>query len=306
MLATVTRLKCSLDAVIPTAFAGGKGMLNWIPTQAFSNVRFYAIESNEDLEEQFHWIFGPFVVEDYAAELESMLHDVVFGDKSSYVCSTVRIEVLRMRGAMLQIQQIFIRPCLQRHGVLGRLLLYLARHVTTEQLSVQHCLPESSAAINKYYGGDDARIFTRDAGGGNGLITFTMNDPKAFQEQFASLEDREYPWYADLNGRGMSDVEWEWAQFARFVHEEGLDDSLVDCQFKTGYGDVSRGDFLGQCDDFKRELMDTCDECEQYLEWDNDDADERFHERYNSAIAFMERLYKAKLIPAPALFPLND
>jgi hypothetical protein len=311
--------KSHLNAVIPTEFSGGNGKLNWIPMRTERGLRSYPIESNEDLEEQFHWMFGPYVLDDYVGELEFMLHDVVSNDagKCSFVCSTVRIEVSRIQGLILQIQQIFIRPCLQRHGVLGKILSYLAEHVTDQQISVEHCLPESSAAMIKYYGGGDSSLFTQDVGQGNGLITFTMINPKAFQEMFAKLEKRAYPLYEALNGRALSTLEWTWGQFARFVQEEELDDSLVSHQFEVGYGDEDMHYFRNLCMSMYEELMSLkeiyleklpmgyLNRTAQEIEADEDEQNGYFAWRYklcHNAMVFVEHLRKADVLPHAEFF----
>jgi hypothetical protein len=293
--------KSNLNAVIPNKFAGGGGRLAWMPVRVSPNRPVvYYIESNEDLEEQFHWIFGPYVLDDYVEELESMLHDVVHGDKSSYVCSTVRMEVLRT-SAMLQIQQIFIRPCLQRHGVLGKILLYLARRVTDATISVAGCLPESSAAIKNRYGGDDPAVFEQTVDGASGLITFTMVNPHAFVERFAPLDDIAYPSYHDLNGCEISDMDCKWAQFARFVHYEEVGDGLVFLQFKEGYYDDADDCYMS-IDNFRSDCFSCIDDLKQAYDKKYTPDDQEKWDEYDWAIWFVEELVGADEIPKSVLF----
>jgi hypothetical protein len=307
---SLDRLVCDdksfLGAVIPRPFSGGKGQLAWIPVRRVGLV--CPIESNEDLEEQFHWMFGPYILDDYVGELESMLFNVVHGSERSYICSTVRIEVFRVRGVMLQIQQIFIRPCLQGHRVLGKILLFLAKNAINEEISIAHCLPASATAIRKYYDGDNSHIFTQEVRKKDNAVTFTLKDRVEFEKRFSSLDSRPYPLNKDLNRDDMTSMDLEWARFARFVHEEKKDVQLIDYQFKNGYRDLKEHDFFSECEDLEISLtFDNYLHEEMILDPEEQDSETKIYyvrqrDLYQGVISFLQHLSSSMHVPRPALF----
>jgi hypothetical protein len=125
------------------------------------------VYNNYDIEEHFHWYYGPYITNDYHIQLESMLNDIIvyskgnnYGDKW-FMCSTVRMKISCYKN-ILQLNIIIIRSRLQRSKLFGKILLYIANNLEDDiTFIIKECYEYCSSSIDKYYFGCDILIFER-------------------------------------------------------------------------------------------------------------------------------------------------
>lgn len=250
-------------------------VLSFHPLQAFIPERPYnghrilwdddensEMNCHRDIEERFHWSYGPFLRPDYPLQIESMLNQITVnankGDGRSgwIMCSTVRMKIICMplgEISELWIEAIFIRPCLQRNRILGKILRYFAEHLNSSvKFSIRNCFPESQTAMDTHYGGKNNKIFLRienfERGSGKLLsVTYTLMGNTAqetsiskssFLELTSSLSDVYYPNHNDLNGKLWQEIpqnEQSWAEIAVIDSEHNIHSELISMCFRFGF-----------------------------------------------------------------------
>lgn len=266
----------------------GRG-LEWLDFYGIDGMRAVEIKSNTDLEEQFHWMFGPHVIDGYVEELEDMLSSIVHGSGESFICSTVRIECTKLAGRLFSIHQIFIRPCLQKNKVLGKILLFLAQRLAGYVISIENCMPDTVNALNKYYGGADASIFETDVAHTSGYMTYRIKDIGKFIEKIKYVADIPYPSYETLNSkRHLSRRDIEWAKYARVQHKYMIQPNILEYQFRKGYKDVSLEEFRAVCKEVYEQANDLITQKEICVIYDRDPdiTPEEMNEAYSVVSEF--------------------
>ena len=127
-----------------------------------------AVFGNEEIEERFHRLYGPLLTDDYAIDMQDMLQKIIDTHHNGknmherwFMCSSVRLRISAsnpfMSGGTLlpggiNLEIIFIRPRLQGKGILGNILLYLARRVKGESyIRIDECYEDTQKAMDLRY-----------------------------------------------------------------------------------------------------------------------------------------------------------
>lgn len=239
------------------------------------------VMANTDIEEQFHEKFGPYVLDGYGDEMELMLADSIAlkEGKESFICSMLMLDFYSTDNLIFIINGIFIRPCLQRHKILGRIILFFARNLPWGcSLVIGNCQSALSKAIDKHYGGTDSNIFRRAIW--DGLVTYELKNRDALIQRLTFLDGIPYPRIAELNGKAhLSELDVRWANFAKLQKDYRFHNGIemLDRQFTFGYDDLNFDDFVGLCLDLQEEIKEKL----YYIKRDNrrdnyfeDDQDE--------------------------------
>ena len=297
----------TLLAVIPHNDRGGEA-LTWIDGRDPNNRDPAVVVTNAEIEEKFHQIFGPYVLDGYEYELRDMLTDSIRCKRGThhYTCSTVKLDYHRMNNVLFTIHQIFIRPCLQRHKVFGKIILFFARNLPREcTFTIDNCQSASSAAIDKHYGGNECSIFERTTREHDGLVTYEVKNRDALIKKLEFLDRIPFPSIAELNGKAcLSDLDVRWANLAKLHHDYDFyyGDELFRKQFIYGYNSI---DFLYEfwniCSDLKQEIRKILHHTRHD---DPDDDDEQM--RLKDAIHTIDLLLHEDDFPIPTPFHVSQ
>ena len=292
MLRKINELDQSLGtllAVIPHNDRGGEA-LTWIDGHDPNNRHPAFVVTNTDIEEEFHMIFGPYVLDGYEAEMEEMLADSIALKKGrrSFICSTLKLDFYSTDNISFIINRIFIRPCLQRHKILGRIILFFARNLPWGCcLVIGNCQSVLSKAIDNHYGGTDSSIFRRRIWSDDGPVTYELRNRGALIQRLAFLDGMPYPRIAELNGKShLSELDVRWANLAKLQQDYWFHNGIemIARQFTFGYNDLNFNDFVNLCCDLQEEIEETL----YYIRRDNrrdnydeDNYDEDNYDEYN-------------------------
>jgi hypothetical protein len=244
---------------------------------------------NEDMEAKFHEMFGPYITDDYHRDIEDMLSRILheYGTKQEwsatwFTCSTVRLYVSarypdesvakkqrvgdgksdteksgQKNGAII-FEIIFIRPRIQRMGILGKIMYYMANHLPEAcDFIINHPARILFNPIEQMYHGGDNMIFEKIVDEDN--VKYTMTDKSKFVKEVGPyIESTNYPETTSLN-ENISDVDHSrkvWAVIAVIVQKYDIDvgQILIKMHFKTNYYSALR------------ELRLQCDTCINFVE----------------------------------------
>jgi len=243
-----------LNAVLPLSPNKFKA-LNWTDTDGDS------VGCNADLEERFHAVYGPYIREDYVKQINEILQEAVDRVENNQnwsgwrMCSTVRLK-LRTGNYQLQpfhlkmitIECIFVRPCLQKTRILGKCLQFLALNTSENvRICVSECYAAASGAMDKYYGGNDAEVFSKSGGHARGVdipyTTYLSVGENSFKESKQKLVDYvhsadvEYPNCEILNGIRMDEItelDLNWSTLALMNVKYDLGLRIINFHFVIG------------------------------------------------------------------------
>ena len=300
-----------LNAPIPYPYTG-RGIA-WIDPMNPYHRDPRIMHNNTDIEEQFHWVYGPYVLDNYEEQINNMIRDISTSDGGHFMCSTVKIDTTRILNTLI-VNIIFIRPCLQKKHLFGKIISGLAEHLPQQiTLEISNCLPESQNAINKYYGGTDTTVFqttTRSGEGGDtNDVTYKLINSVRLQEIYANLHVPPLPHAIELNGRDLSPIEIEWSELAENNTKLGLVSKFVEYQFKTGYADISLTAYNLEIDSILNELEDRMqDNAVVFDPRDEDTTPEEVEEAnlqnmyIDNIIANIHNLHDDKNLPTAMLF----
>jgi len=256
-----------LNALIPYTYTT-QGNLYWIDPHNSSDIHSAPrMRNNNDIEQQFHYVYGPFVSDNYEDQINSMIYEIVKRKDGHFMCSTVKVDTIYW-GETLSINIIIIRPCLQKRHIFGKILYELSKQLAENiVLQINNCMPESQRAMEKYYGGSDLSIFDKPEKTDrqpNDYVTYTLLDRAQFQKIYEAL-GTSLPTATTLNGKETSEEEKEWARFAEANAKTGLANKLVEYQFKKGYGEIDLSGFIDECYEISHILEQEMDEANMSL-----------------------------------------
>jgi hypothetical protein len=255
-----------------------------------SDVESAVIRSNEQMEERFHEMFGPLITQTYSTDLENMLQQIIDGYNNNQIhsntwfsCSVVRLKVSvdspfkwedKLHNGAIKLETIFIRPRLQRKGVLGHILHYMASHTPeTCNIKIEECLPASASAMDNKYEGSNTDIFYRGRDRNN-MVSYTMRNKSLFIEK---VQIPSYPDFSDLNRNipPSDHARPAWAIVAKISqkYKIGLGIHLVTMHFKAE-SPFTSSILKEKCLDLKRNVSITTDLGEKDRSLINDALDE--------------------------------
>ena len=304
-----------LNALIPHSYTT-RGNLYWIDPNNPSLHNIPTMRNNHDIEQQFHWVYGPYVSEHYESQISAMIRQIVNEKDGYFMCSTVKVDTIFWVDT-LSINIIIIRPCLQKRHVFGKILYEIARQLPEDiVLQINNCMPESQRAMDRYYGGSDPDVFKKSNDTmqkrGNDYVTYTLLDRAQFQEIYEALNVSPLPAAIKLNGKETSAEEEVWSRFAEANVNTGfLAKKFVEYQFKIGYTMIDVPEFHNECSKILSTLEQKI-EADKILHSQHDITDREDRDAQARIVEIdvlrtkIQNMLDEDNLPNAMLFPMND
>ena len=248
-----------LQAIVPK-FAYNGHKIKWDESEGSG------MNCHRDIEERFHWVYGPYLMPSYYEHFIFMLKTIVdFANSGTGASNWFMCSVVRMKIAFYQFEQypelcievIFVRPCLQKKGIFGQILKYFAENLNDNiTFSIHQCFPESQQAMDSKYNGRNEDIFVRTENLARGTdssdsivhsVSYKLNGKTGSRisesknkflkplTPFNAYQQTTANFLNGLNWEEIDTTEQSWAEIAVINAELNIQSTLISMQFQIGF-----------------------------------------------------------------------